>query len=297
MAGRGEGAGLTGIPESTVVLPVERATIVQEYADGDMAVRIRVASEDVESFWQAFPDLNEPAFLANGHGAIECERGPIMKEYVDGALAFKLVIHPKDKAEFRRLWPKPGMAAVLAREAPGVGGDLMRAAVADEPPKYGPHARALRTHINFMGATKVWQAVGADEDYLEWLRTLPCAHCKWVPHWEMDTYVPCHAAHVRRVASGSGTSIKPKYSAIPLCPHGHGKSCHAVQHQEGESFLGGKEKVDKLRLHYVHQWVWATLKAKLGYEHWNQVPPETLIAWASKHGLLDTLPKIYLQDQ
>ena len=208
---------MTDASESNVALPVERDTIVQEYADGEMAVRVRIDSDDVEAFWDAFPELNESAFLANGHGAIECIRGPVMREFKDGALAFKLLIAPKDKAEFRRLWPKPNMPAVLAREAPGVGGDLMRkaAAAADPKPQYGAHAQALRTHINFMGATKVWGAVGTDEAYLEWLRTLPCAHCKWTPHWEMDVFVPCHGAHVRRVADGAGTSIKPKYSATP----------------------------------------------------------------------------------
>ena len=70
-----------------------------------------------------------------------------------------------------------------------------------------------------------------------------------------------------------------------------------MQHEKGESYLGGKETVNKLRMHYIHQWVWVTLKAHLGYDHWNLVPPETLISWASEHGILDCLPKIYLQDQ
>ena len=99
------------------------------------------------------------------------------------------------------------------------------------------------------------------------------------------------------MSDGSGTSIKPKYSAIPLCGAGYGKNCHDRQHREGESAIGGKERVDKLRLHYVHQWVWDSLKSQLGYEHWNQVPPQTLMAWASWNGVLDTLPDIYLKDQ
>ena len=290
---------MSGSPESLAVLPCLRDTIMQEYMDGDLAVRIRIDKDCVEAFWDAFPELNEPAYLANGSGAIECVRGPVTKEYSDGALAFKAIIHPKDKPEFRRLWPRPKMAAVLAREDSEFGRNLMqRAAAAPEraAPQYGEHARSLRIFIKFMGSRRVWQELGSDEDYKSWLRTQPCAHCKWVPHWEMDVFVPSHAAHVRRVANGGGTSIKPKYSAIPLCPPGHGKSCHHNQHQHGESYLGGKEVVNKLRMHYIHEWVWLTLKAKLGYEHMNEVPPESIVAWAEEHGALDCLPSIYLKD-
>jgi hypothetical protein len=142
---------------------------------------------------------------------------------------------------------------------------------------------------------KVWEAVGSDEDYLGYIRDQKCAKCKWTPHWHGADYVPCEAAHVRRIAQGAGTSIKPAYSAIPLCPTRMGvEGCHARQHREGESALGGKEHVDKLRIHHVQEWVWAALKQHLSYEHMNQVPPAVLVAWAEAHGVLDYVPDEYI---
>lgn len=284
--------------DDPAIVPCVRERIEKEFADGQLAVRVKIDQSDIEAFWTAFPDIDQSAYLANSQGAIECTRGALMREFADGSLAIRILVEPHDKPRFRELWPTPGSVAVMARESPEVGRSRMQeaAATADPEPQYGAHAQTLRTYIKFMGATKVWCAVGSDEEYLKWLRTLPCAHCKWTPHWEMDTFVPSEAAHVRRVASGSGTAIKPNYSAIPLCPNGHGHSCHRKQHDQGERYLGGKEKVDKLRMHYIHTWVWETLKAQLGYEHWNECPPETLVAWASANGVLDCLPKIYLQN-
>lgn len=276
-------------------IPCSRDRIELEFADGSLAVRVKVAPDDVSAFWQHFPDIDLSAFLASDEGAVETVRGPIKREFADGGLAVRVIVAPADKALFQQLWPRPGMAAVLAREDPAAGRKAMQDAMADSAPLYGRFAQRLRTHVGFMGSRRVWQAVGSDEDYLAWVRTRPCAICKWTPHWEMDTLVPCHAAHVRRIEDGAGTSIKPKYSAIPLCPPGHGKSCHQLQHQQGESALGGKEALDRLRVHYVYTWLWETLKEKLGYAHWNDVPPQTLVAWASEHGALDCLPKEYLE--
>jgi hypothetical protein len=210
-------------------------------------------------------------------------------EYRDGSIAVRILIQPKDKEAFRNLWPKPNLPAVMALEKPERGRQAMMDAAVEDPPRYGLHARALRTSVSFLGNPRVWAAVGADEDYLAWLRTRPCAWCKWVPHWEMDVFVQCEAAHVRRVGGGSGTAYKPtNYSAIPLC-----RRCHEAQHREGEGAIGGREWVDRARLRHVVDWVWETLKAELGYEHWNLVPCETLYAWALEHGLERSLPACY----
>lgn len=69
-------------------------------------------------------------------------------------------------------------------------------------------------------------ALGSDSDYLAWLRTRKCHNCRAEP--------PCEAAHVRRVHLGSGTGIKPPYSAVTLCSR-----CHRLQHQHGEMALSG----------------------------------------------------------
>lgn len=69
-------------------------------------------------------------------------------------------------------------------------------------------------------------ALGSDSEYLAWLRTRKCHNCRADP--------PCEAAHVRRVHHGAGTGIKPPYAAVALC-----RSCHSIQHANGESALYG----------------------------------------------------------
>lgn len=280
-------------PDELVAIPCERGPIVHEYADGDIAVRVNIEADDAPLFFAAFPEAKEPIFLSNGAGAIEATRGPIISERKDGGLSVKIVIEAAHKERFRETWPTPGMPAVLARADPETGRRRLVDAAAGapaEPAAYGRFARVLRTHIPFMLARKVWEAVGSDEDYLDWCRHQRCAKCKWTPHWEMSEFIGCEAAHVRRVADGAGTAIKPLYSAIPLC-HKH----HAEQHHVGEAILGGKEAVDKARITHVQEWVWETLKRTFGFEHWSEVPPGTLVEWAREHDLLDTLPDVYLE--
>ncbi len=147
------------------------------------------------------------------------------------------------------------------------------------PGEYGEYAAKLKTS-GFCLSPAVWGGVGTDGQYLEWLRRQCCAVCFAEP--------PSEAAHVRRIASGAGTGIKPAYAAISLC-HAH----HAEQHQLGESVLGGKDKADFLRLKCVEEWAWATLKATLGYDSMAQVPPAELLAWARAHGVRHLLPAVY----
>ena len=274
--------------DSPAAIPVVRSSIIKEYADGDLAVRVIVPASEVGRFYEAFPEPGAAAFLGCDEGAIECIRDTLGGEYRDGSLSVRVLVAPKDKERFRQLWPKPDAPAVLAREAPARGREALMKAAVDEPPKFGPQAKALRLCLQFVGNPKVWAAVGSDEDFLSWLRTMPCAYCRGKPHWENDEYVHCVPAHVRRVAAGSGTAIKPVYSAIPLC-----NVCHDKQHRQGEGALGGKEWFDRQRIHHVVEWVWQSLKEQLGYEHWNEMPPATLHAWALEHGLLDALPPCY----
>jgi hypothetical protein len=281
------------------VIPVTRDCIVYEYEDSTLAVRFKIDAEDVDTFFAAFPESDQAIFLSDGASAIEAVRGPLIREFADGGLALKVLILPQNKREFRRIWPKPKMIAVMAREDPTSGRQRMIDAAKPPKPQYGHLAKALRTHIDFMNNPKVWAAVGTDEQYLAWCRLQKCAKCGWVPHDEMNDFIACEAAHVRRIADGAGTALKPTYSAIPLCPTrnaGKVEGCHQAQHRVGESFLGGKESVDNLRIKHVQTWVWETLKAGLGFEHFNEVPPETLIAWAGEHGVGDCVPDSYFDE-
>lgn len=212
-------------------------------------------------------------------------RGAIIKEYEDGTLAVRVVIAPPDKPTFWRLLPEPNMPIFIAAETP----ESAQKCLQDQTIQtYGEYARELMLHSDWMGNPRVWQAIGTDDDYLEWCRNQKCAHCRKSPEWEMDTLVLNEAAHVRRVANGAGTAIKPPYSAIPLC-----SGCHKEQHRIGEDALGGKDKVDRLRLDHVKQWAWESMRAIFGVESMREVAPQMIYAWALERGLDRHLPASY----
>lgn len=152
-----------------------------------------------------------------------------------------------------------------------------------KPAKWGKQAQQLRLSA-FFRTPKVWQAIGSDEHYQDWCRSQPSAFSRR-PGNDSD---PMQYAHVRRVADGAGTGIKPSHCGIPLLA-----SEHARQHQHGESVLGGKAWADKQRIDHVVRWAWETLKRQLGYEHWPQVPPEKVLAWAKRHDIDQYLPQCY----
>lgn len=161
-------------------------------------------------------------------------------------------------------------------------------ALAFNPANWGREAHALFMS-GFFRTPAVWQAIASDAHYQAWVRKQPSAHSKR-QGTEDD---PIVYAHVRRVRDGAGSSIKPLYCGIPLL-----NSEHRLQHQKGESGLRpkeGKAWFDKQRVVFVTLWGWETLKAQLGFEHWPQVPPETLFAWAEKNNVTQYLPACYRQ--
>lgn len=95
---------------------------------------------------------------------------------------------------------------------------------------YGQHAKVL-FKSGFFSRKDLWQAMGTDAEYLEWLKTQKCAITGELGNDDNQVV----AAHVRRVAEGAGVGIKPPYSAIPLNNHHHN-----LQHQHGEAFVTPK---------------------------------------------------------
>lgn len=222
---------------------------------------------------------------AEAPSVIRATRGAILKEYEDGSLAVRIVIAPTDKQTFMRLLPDVNLPIFIARET-------MESAQKDLQDKvvqtYGGFARELMLHSDWMGNPKVWKEIGTDDEYLEWCRNQKCAHCSKSPEWEMDTLVLNEAAHVRRVANGAGTAIKPPYSAIPLC-----SGCHKEQHRIGEDAIGGKDKVDKLRIEHVKRWVWESMRSIFGVESMREAAPEIVFQWAHAREIEHHLPAIY----
>ena len=155
--------------------------------------------------------------------------------------------------------------------------------LAYKPANWGEESRKLFIS-SFFRTPAVWQAIGTDAKYQEWVRQQPSAYSKRKGS-ESD---PVVYAHVRRVADGAGSGIKPLYCGVPLL-----NSEHQLQHQKGESALGGKEWFNKQRILHVMMWGWESLKFQLGYEHWQQVPPETLLEWAQKNNVDRYLPPCY----
>lgn len=218
--------------------------------------------------------------------AIRATRGAILKEYEDGSLAVRILIAPQDKQTFMRLLPDVNLPVFIARETQESAQAAMQEEVSAQ--HFGHFARELMLHSDWMGNPRVWQAIGTDAEYLEWCRDQPCARCSKAPHWEMNTFVRSEAAHVRRIADGAGTAIKPPYSAIPLCLEDH----HA-QHQHGESAIGGKDKVDEYRIEHVKRWTWERMRSIFGVESMRYVDPVEVLAWAKTHGIDKHLPASY----
>jgi len=150
--------------------------------------------------------------------------------------------------------------------------------------KSGPYGHIAQKlwRSSFFRTPKVWVAIGTDTDYLDWLRDQGC--CIGGSH-DGDVV----AAHVRRVALGAGTGIKPKYSAVPMCNHHH-----TIQHQLGESAVGGKRFLDKQRIKYLQAWCWETIAKDLGYEGVSYIPPQEVVNWAEDEGVSCHLPSGYL---
>lgn len=205
---------------------------------------------------------------------------------VDGTVRLKIDFEPRYRESVMRQLGEPGTPiAVVQLDLETAQTQMQQEFIDGQKIKteYGEQAKALRLS-SFFRTPIAWRAIGNDQTFLTWLRRQPCAYCQTTP----NEHNPIEAAHVRRVANGAGVAIKPEYSAIPLC-HQH----HALQHQQGESALGGKEWFDKKRIEFVSGWAWEALKTQLGFSSWSEVPPTNLCQWAQQHDLEHYLPNEY----
>lgn len=148
-----------------------------------------------------------------------------------------------------------------------------------EPPKkgeYGQYAAALH-RSGFFNVPAVLQALGTDEEFLAWVRRQPCAHTGATQDVE--------AAHVRRVADGSGTGTKPPYFAIPLR-----REVHALQHQHGESAVKPPEWFEKQAVKHRGQWAHERMRSVFEVDSLSMVPPGDIKSWAMRKGVVRYLP-------
>ena len=130
------------------------------------------------------------------------------------------------------------------------------------------------------------QALGGDKAFLAWIRTQEKCAADGVTDCAGDIV----AAHVRRIASGSGTGTKGEYNAVPMCDlH------HQEQHRHGESVVGGKEHFDKQAAKWLDKWSWQALRAQFGKDSMRDVHPVDMYDWAFGRGLTGFLPECYVK--
>lgn len=211
-------------------------------------------------------------------GALIVTRRPA-KEMADGTLRVQIDVEPADRRKFLDLFPDNGDPIAVAMLDP----DSVRAhqqekafATADPQVPKGNHGKFAQYLVQsgFFRRPDVWRAAGSDADFLAWTRQQQCnVHSQWCAG---DVV----AAHVRRVANGSGTGTKPEYSAIPLCDHHHRE-----QHDKGEQAIGGKGMVDRDRIRHLERWSRDAIKAQIGRESFAAVSPDELLAWCEKAGI------------
>jgi hypothetical protein len=200
----------------------------------------------------------------------------------DGTIRLQCDVPPQYR-DVVASWLEPDLPVAIARLAKGAAATEMQQSVTSDKGAYGAQARELKLS-GFFRSPDVWGVVGSDADYQIWCRNQACARCQTMGN-ESN---PIIYAHVRRIADGAGTAIKPKYSGIPLHD-----SEHKEQHQRGEAAFGGKEWFDKERIDHVQAWAWETVKRQLGAESFRDVAPRRLLEWAIARGVERYLPACY----
>lgn len=180
---------------------------------------------------------------------------------------------------------------------------------APETKPYGKQASELY-RSGFFYVPAVLEAIGTDAEFLDWIRAQPCAVTgERDYHKDEATGVVterCDPAHVRTVANGAGTAIKPPYCAIPLVHQlhdietKHGKAALYLSANVGYEAMpqnvlerAASEWMDKQRNEYVVAWASKTLAAHFKQLSMGFVPPTDMRLWAKEHGVEHYLPAAY----
>lgn len=160
------------------------------------------------------------------------------------------------------------------------------------PSDNGAHYQALY-YLGFFNNPALWRWAGTDGDYQEWVRNQPsCVSGK--QDWN-NGVGKCEYAHVRRVANGAGTGIKPEYSGVPLTHEEH-----ALQHAQGETALLHAHGIylndatvwfEKRAVQHRAMWIKSQIYAHFGVGSMKEIEPAEFVAWAKQHGF--TLPSIF----
>lgn len=218
----------------------------------------------------------------------------------DGTLRIQVDVHHRDSHEALTLLCEVGAQVAVARlveeqteqqrydrvTTTGSGRQ-----VDEEPtPAKGkdPLTGTIMSHFyrtGFFQSPKVLKTLGLDAELLQWLRGQVCWHCGKQDRGE-DGQFYVQAAHVRRIAAGSGTSRKPPYSAIPLC-----STCHGIQHAVGESGLAPSEWWESNAAKAREEWGHMKLREAFATDSISaNVAVDDLWTWLRTNDLLNYVP-------
>jgi hypothetical protein len=229
------------------------------------------------------------------HAALIVTRRPA-KEMADGTLRVQIDVEPNDRRMFLDMFPDNGdPIAVVKLDPETVRKHQNQTAFAEveKKPEKGDQGQFARWLVSsgFFRNPKVWKFCGTDDEFCEWVKQQRCVIYS-IADDRCDGDIV--AAHVRRVASGAGTGIKPEYAVVPLC-----NKHHCQQHQHGESnWFGdvseGKEWFDKQRITTVSAWAQIKLKEKAGVITMTKLTPYHLESLLRDTGINVNIPTEYL---
>jgi hypothetical protein len=232
----------------------------------------------------------------------------------DGTLRIQIDIHHRDSTEALRLLCEVGAQVAVARlvdDKPLTATDIannppdsegIRAAqeafiapivdkaveILEASAGKDPLVGTIMSHFyrtGFFQSPKVLKTLGLDAELLQWLRGQVCWHCGKQDRGE-DGQFYVQAAHVRRIAAGSGTSRKPPYSAIPLC-----STCHGIQHAVGESGLAPSEWWESNAAKAREEWGHMKLREAFATDSISaNVAVDDLWTWLRSNDLLNYVP-------
>ncbi len=208
------------------------------------------------------------------------------KTMADGSLRITIDLQPTDAIGAFTAFGSPGSPVAVARIQNQAAVEAGRPKAVKGP--FGEYARAL-VLSGFFKAPPVWENLGGgdDEDYLEWLKTQKSAKSEKYG-WYDNGQGFCVPAHYRRVNRGSGTGIKPQFSAIPLT-----NEEHQLQHQKGHDAIGTDGWWEAQCLKYAERWAYETLKKRLNYDSYTEIAPHRIVAWCRQRELENLLPRIF----
>lgn len=211
----------------------------------------------------------------NAHSAVTGTRKQI-KEMADGTIRVSIDVDPDCKklfmTEFGEIDTKVAIALMKSESR-----------VRQEKEDSGKMAQAL--HVSgFFLAPLVCMALGSDDQFLSWIKEHDFSATGKAELID-DQIVP---AHVRRVANGSGTGIKPPYSAIPLL-----NSEHQLQHQKGESAIAPREQWDKWRNQYLTDWCKSRMYQIFGIETLKDLDQFEFNRWARENNVIQHVPVMW----